>query len=157
MNETVNFTESQETRHSRLTFLSNAFGLLCATLIGSIQGFTLAYYETVVGLNAGWVFVAMTIFMVYNGINDPIIGFLIDRNFRFTRKWGRRFPWIVIGVIPWAFSVFLHFSAPNIDGTTNPWAAFGWLLLTLVLIDTFGTIVNINYKAVQIEKFRTEY
>ncbi len=157
MNETITYTESNETRHSRRTFLSNASGLLCSTLIGSIQGFTLVYYETVIGLNAWLVFIAMSIFLVYNGVNDPIFGFLIDRNLRFTRKWGRRFPWIVIGIIPWAFSVYLHFSAPNIDAVANPLPAFLWLLLTLVLLDTFGTLVNINYKLVQMEKFRTEY
>ncbi len=157
MNETITYTEPVGTRHSRITFLSNASGLLCATLIGSIQGFTLVYYETVLGLNAWLVFLAMSIFLVYNGINDPIFGFLIDRNLRFTRKWGRRFPWIAIGIVPWAFSVFLHFSAPSVVTSGNPWPVFLWLLFTLVLLDTFGTIVNINYKAVQIEKFRTEY
>jgi GPH family glycoside/pentoside/hexuronide:cation symporter len=164
MNETSNYLESNETRHSRWTFLSNAFGLLCSTLIGAIQGFTLFYYEAVVGLNAIWIAIAMTIFLVYNAVNDPIFGFLIDRNLRFTKKWGRRFPWIVIGIIPWVFSVFLHFSAPNLPKDSfgvllDPYIlpAFGWLLLTLVLLDTFGTIVNINYKAVQMEKFRTEY
>ncbi|MHA1456654.1 MAG: MFS transporter [Promethearchaeota archaeon] len=140
MNETINFTESLETRHSRWTFLSNAFGLLCSTLIGAIQGFTLFYYENVVGLEAIWVAIAMTIFLVYNGINDPVFGFLIDRNFKFTRKWGRRFPWIVVSIVPWVFSVFLLFSAPNLPknsfGTLlDPYIlpAFGWLLLSLVL------------------------
>ncbi|MCP4760416.1 MAG: MFS transporter [archaeon] len=161
MNEISNFTEAQGTRHSRLTFLSNACSLLCATLIGAVQGFTLFYYENVVGLNSWYVFLAMTIFTVYNAINDPIIGFLIDRNMRFTRKWGRRFPWIVIGIIPWVFSVFLHFSAPNLpkdnlNRLIDPLPAFWFLLLTLVLLDTFGTIVGINYKAIQMEKFRTE-
>lgn len=157
MNETIKFTESVGTRHSKWTFLSNAFGLLCSTLIGAIQGFTLFYYETVIGLNAWLVFVAMSIFMVYNGVNDPIFGFLVDRNMRFTRKWGRRFPWITIGIIPWVFSIYLHFSVPNIDASANPWAVFGWLLLTLVLLDTFGTLVNINYSALRIDKFQTEY
>ncbi|MHA2288621.1 MAG: MFS transporter [Promethearchaeota archaeon] len=163
MNETIEFTEEVGTRHSRWTFLSNAFGLLCSTLIGAIQGFTLFYYNTVVGLTAFWIAIAMTLFLIYNAVNDPIFGFLIDRNLRFTRKWGRRFPWIVIGIIPWVFSVFLHFSAPNlpkdVDGLLDPYIlpAFGYLLLTLILLDTFGTLVNINFKAVQIEKFRTEY
>ncbi len=158
MSETINFTESLETRHSRWTFLSNAFGLLCSTLIGAVQGFTIFYYEAVVGLDATLIAIAMTIFLIYNGINDPVFGYLIDRNFRFTKRWGRRFPWIVIGILPWAISVYLLFSVPStIDGSTNPGAAFGWLLLTLVLLDTFGTLVNINYKAVQMEKFRSEY
>ena len=158
MNETISYTESTETRHSRWTFLSNAFGLLCATLIGAIQGFTLFYYVAVVGLSASLVAIAMFLFLIYNGVNDPIFGFLIDRNLRFTRKWGRRFPWIVIGIVPWVLSVILLFSVPNtIDGTTNPGAAFMWLLISLVLLDTFGTLVGINFKAVQMEKFRTEH
>jgi len=157
MNETTNFTESLETRHSRWTFLSNACGLLCSTLIGAVQGFTIFYYEAVIGLNAWLIFIAMSIFMVYNAINDPIIGFLVDRNMRFTRKWGRRFPWIAIGIIPWVFSIYLHFSVPDIDVSANPLAVFGWLLLTLILLDTFGTLVNINYSALRIDKFQTEY
>ncbi|MHA2185784.1 MAG: MFS transporter, partial [Promethearchaeota archaeon] len=157
MNETIKFTESVGTRHSRLTFLSNAFGLLCSTLIGAIQGMTLVYYETVIGLRVSFVFVAMSIFVVYNAVNDPIIGFLVDRNLRFTRKWGRRFPWILIGVVPWALSVYLHFSAPYVGASGDPWPAFWWLLLTLILLDTFGTLVNINYNALRIDKFRTEY
>ena len=162
MNETITYTESTETRHSRVTFLSNASGLLCSTLIGSLQGFTIVYYETVLGLNAWLIFVAMSIFLVYNGVNDPIFGFLIDRNLRFTRKWGRRFPWIVIGMVPWVLSVILLFSAPNLPKDSfnqllNPWPAFGWLLLSLVLIDTFGTLVGVNFKAIQMEKFRTEH
>ena len=157
MNAINNFTESLETRHSKWTFLSNACGLLCSTLIGAVQGFTLFYYEAVIGLNAWLIFIAMSIFMVYNGVNDPIIGFLVDRNMKFTRKWGRRFPWIAIGIIPWVFSIYLHFSVPDIDVSANPWAVFGWLLLTLVLLDTFGTLVNINYSALRIDKFQTEY
>lgn len=157
MNAINNFTESLETRHSKWTFLSNACGLLCSTLIGAIQGFTLFYYEAVIGLDIWLVFIAMSIFTIYNGINDPIIGFLVDRNMKFTRKWGRRFPWIAIGIIPWVFSIYLHFSVPDIDVSANPWAVFGWLLLSLVLLDTFGTLVNINYSALRIDKFRTEY
>ncbi|MHA1197653.1 MAG: MFS transporter [Promethearchaeota archaeon] len=158
MSEIINFSEPLETRHSRWTFLSNAFGLLCSTLIGAVQGFTMFYYETVVGLNANLVAIAMTIFLVYNGVNDPLFGFLIDRNFRFTKKWGRRFPWIVISIVPWTIAVYLLFSVPStIDGSTNPGAAFAWLLFTLILLDTFGTLVDINYKAIQMEKFRTEY
>ena len=168
MNETIEFTEEVGTRHSGKTFLSNASGLLCSTLIGAIQGFTLFYYNAVVGLTTFWIAIAMTLFLIYNAVNDPIFGFLIDRNLRFTRKWGRRFPWIVIGIIPWILSVYLHFSAPNLPKHTSgdqagelldPYIlpAFMFLLLTLVLLDTFGTLVNINYKAVQIEKFRTEH
>ena len=102
------------------------------------------------------VLVAMSIFTVYNAINDPIFAFLMDRNMRFTRKWGRRFPWIVIGIIPWTFSVYLLYSTPDVDVSLNPWPIFFWLLLSLVVLDTFGTLVNINFNALRPDMFRTE-
>jgi len=120
------------------------------------------YYVAVVGLSASLVAIAMFLFLIYNGVNDPIFGFLMDRNLKFTRKWGRRFPWIVIGIVPWVLSVVLLFSAPNLPKNItgellNPWPAFGFLILSLVLIDTFGTLVGVNFKAIQMEKFRTEH
>ena len=98
----------------------------------------------------------MAIFSVYNAINDPIFAFLVDRNMKFTRKYGRRFPWIVISIIPWALSVFLIYNVPDIDATNRPWAIFGWLLFTLFIVDTFGTLRGINVGAVRTEVFRTQ-
>ena len=157
MNENTNYIESTETRHSKWTFLSNAFGILSSSIISSVQGFMIFYYEVVIGLNAWLIALAVAIFAVYNGINDPIIGFLVDRNMRFTRKWGRRFPWIAMGIIPWVFSIYLLYSVPDIDVSANPWTVFGWLLMSLVLLDTFGTLVGINVNALRVEKFQTEH
>jgi len=157
MNETINNAQSPKTRHSKWTFLSNATFQLPSTMISAVLGgFLLFYYEVVIGLNVWLIVLAMSIFTVYNAINDPIIGFLVDRNIRFTRKWGRRFPWIIIGIIPWTLSVYLIFSVPDIDASANPWPIVGWLLLTLFVLDTFATLVNINVGALRPDKFRTE-
>ena len=132
MNETINNAQSPKTRHSKWTFLSNATFQLPSTMVNAVLGgFLLFYYEVVIGLNVWLIVLALTIFTVYNAINDPIIGFLVDRNTRFTRKWGRRFPWIIIGIIPWTLSVYLIFSVTDIDPSKNPWPIVGWLLLTL--------------------------
>jgi GPH family glycoside/pentoside/hexuronide:cation symporter len=48
------------------------------------------------------------------------------------------------------------FSAPDVDGATNPWTLFMWLLFTLALFDTFGTIVNVNVAALRPDLFRKE-
>ncbi|MHA1490877.1 MAG: MFS transporter [Promethearchaeota archaeon] len=157
MNETIKNVESTETRHSKWTFFSNACGMLCSSTISSVQGFMIFYYEVVIGLNVWFVALAVVIYSIYNGVNDPILGFLVDRNMRFTRKWGRRFPWIAIGMIPWTFSIYLLYSVPDINVIANPWAIFGWLLMSLVLIDTFGTLVGINVGILRVDKFQTEY
>ena len=157
MNETSNNAQSPKTRHSKWTFLSNATFQLPSTMINSVLGgFLLFYYEVVIGLNVWLIVLALTIFTVYHALNSPIIGFLVDRNTRFTRKWGGRFPWIIIGIIPWTFSVYLIFSVPDIDASANPWPIVGWLLLTLFIFGTFSTLVTINVGALRPDKFRME-
>ncbi len=157
MNENSTFEESSETRHSRWIFLSNALSQVSSSTLSAVMsGFYLFYYQVIVGLNILLIFLASTIFVVYNAVNDPLFGFLIDRNMRFTRKYGRRFPWIVIGIVPWCFSIYLLFSVPDFDVSSNPWPAFLWLLMSLFVYDTFGTLVGINVNTIRPDKFRTE-
>ncbi len=149
--------QSPKTRHSKWIFLSNAFFQLPDSIIGGVySGFLLFYYEVVIGLSAWGVFLALSIFAVYSAISNPILGFLVDRNTRFTRKWGRRFPWILISIIPWPLSVYLLFSAPDIDVSANPWPIFGWLILSLLVLNTFSTLVHVNNSALRVDKFRTK-
>ncbi len=155
--ETSNTLETPKPKRSKWILFSNALGQLPSSAMGAVQGgFLLVYYKTVIGLSPTFVFWAMTIFAVYNAASSPIIGFLVDRNMKFTRKYGRRFPWIAISIIPWSLSVFFIFFVPDIDATTNPWPVFWWLMATLFFHDTFGTLRGINVGAVRPELFRTE-
>jgi len=155
MNET--FVESTESRHPEWKYASNASFQLPATLLpATLSVFLFFYYEAVLGLNAWYVFLALTIWTVYDAVNDPFIGFLVDRNTKLTRRFGRRFPWIVIGIAPWCLSLYLVFSAPDIDTSTNPWPVFLWLLFSLILFDTFGTLVHVNLGVLRPDLFRTE-
>jgi GPH family glycoside/pentoside/hexuronide:cation symporter len=158
MNEIVadSFVEDLP-RHPRWRYASNATYNFTATVMTAAYSiFLFFYYEVVLGLNPWLIFLALSIWTVYDAINDPFIGFLVDRNTRLTRRWGRRFPWIVIGIVPWCLSFYLIFSAPDIDATKNPWPIFWWLLMSLVLFDTFGTIVGINVSSLRPDLFRTE-
>ncbi len=149
--------EIPEKKHSQFIYASNASFQFTVTFMSAAQTiFLFFYYEAVLGLSAWMVLLGLTIFAVYDGVNDPIIGFLVDRNFKWTRKWGRRFPWLVIGFVPWCLSLYLIFSAPNIDARVNPWPVFFWLLFSLIMFDTFGTLVNVNIAALRPDKFRTE-
>jgi GPH family glycoside/pentoside/hexuronide:cation symporter len=113
------------------------------------------YYFAVIGLSASLILLATAINTVWGAFNDPLIGYLTDKNFKWTRKWGRRFPWIVIGVIPWCFVLILIFAAP--DATVSPWPAFTWLLLMLLLNELFVTLSDVHTNMLRADKFRTEY
>jgi GPH family glycoside/pentoside/hexuronide:cation symporter len=149
--------ESLESRHPEWKYASNAsFQFTVTILMTTLSVFLFYYYEVVLGMSAWYVFLALSIWTVYDALNDPLIGFLVDRNTKLTRRFGRRFPWIAIGVIPWCLSLYLVFSVPNVDASANPWLIFWWLLLSLILFDTFGTLVQVNLGVLRPDLFRTE-
>ncbi|MFX1379515.1 MAG: MFS transporter, partial [Promethearchaeota archaeon] len=114
------------------------------------------FYEDQVGLDGWLVVIGIIIFAIYNMFNDPIIGYLTNRPFKFTRKWGRRFPWLIIGGIPFGISYFLVFIPPNVDPVSGGWIIFIWLIFTTCLFDTFHSLYFVNFIALFPEKYRTD-
>ncbi|MFW9948952.1 MAG: MFS transporter [Candidatus Thorarchaeota archaeon] len=113
------------------------------------------FYEVAVGLGAFYIAFAMIIFTLWDAINDPLVGFLTDRIFKFTKKVGKRFPWIVLGILPANFVFVLLFMPPTYD-TSNPWGLFGWIVFTTCLFDTITTLCFVNVEALFPDKFRTD-
>lgn len=84
--------------------------------------------------------VAMMIALVWDGINDPIMGFLVEK---FHFKGGKYKPWILIGAIGNALVVALMFAL-------GPMGVKGWAYVALMLVcyflwDTFFTMNDIGY------------
>lgn len=155
MSETnVNY---QEDRYSKGTYLSfSMYQITWTTVMASINLFLFFYYHAVLGLDPWLILLATGIYTVWDSVNEPIVGYLLDRNFKWTKKWGRRFPWIIIGCIPFCLSLYLIFSAPDIDARVNPWPVFWWLIMSMAIFDTFITIADVNVGALRADKFRTE-
>jgi len=123
---------------------------------GVFNAYLMFFYESVVGLNIVYVFLAMLIFTVWDAINDPLMGFLTDRITKYTRKVGKRFIWIVIGIIPANFVLALIFMPPAGNPATDPLPFFWWIVFTTVLFDSLYTICFVNIEALFPDKFRTE-
>lgn len=157
-------TENEETtsRHSFLTFLSfGTYNFTWTIPTATMSLFMFYFYHTVVGLDPLWILTVVAINTVWAGLNDPLIGWLTDRNFKWTRKWGRRFPWIVIGFIPQSLSLIMIFSPPDLPKDSfgvliNPLPVMLWLLLSLFVFDLFITLVDIHVSILRADKFRTE-
>lgn len=115
------------------------------------------FYEVAVGLHAIYIASAMIIFTIWDAIDDPLIGFLTDRLFKFTKKTGKRFPWIVLGIIPANFVfVLLFMPPPTLDPATEPLGLFGWIVFTTCLFDTLTSLCFVNVNSLFPDKFRTE-
>ena len=125
---------------------SGIFRDACYALIGT---FLLQYAMTAGVLSSDFaeyqaqmhvITIAMMIALVWDGINDPIMGFLVEK---FHFKGGKYKPWILIGAIGNALVVALMFAI-------GPMGAQGWTYVALMLVfyflwDTFFTMNDIGY------------
>ncbi len=133
------------------------FGLIAyagsTSLIDSWNYFFLLSYTAV-----GPVFLAVIqiVYLIWDMFNDPIFGYLSDKpNIfgRMSKKLGRRFPWIVIFMLPFSFSMWLIFAIP---GGIPQWAAIIWATFALLLYETCYTIIQTSSGALIPDKFRSE-
>ena len=69
----------------------------------AILGLAYFFWEVEVGLSGNLVALAFVIFGVWDAINDPLIGYFTDKKYKFTEKYGRRLPWIILGLLPASF------------------------------------------------------
>ncbi len=147
---------SIDIKHSMGNMASYGFGSMSREFLGmAFNTFVFFFYESQIGLNVWLIGIGLTIFSIYNAINDPLVGYLTNRPFKFTKKWGRRFPWILIGGIPMGACYFLLFSPPQVDPQADAWILFLWLIMATVLYDTFQTIFFVNFQALFPDKFRS--
>ena len=107
--------------------------------------------------------IVFLIYSINNGLNDPFIGYLCDRSKRFTRKYGKRFPWICIGALLspiMLILIFIPVSNIKVDADGNvinmdaAIIASVWLCIILCIQETFGTIRTVNGNALGVDLFR---
>ena len=94
----------------------------------------------------GVVTVALMIALVWDGINDPIMGFIVEKcHF----KSGKYKPWILLGAIGNTIAVLLMFLVrPTFaDGSANGWAYVVCMIGFYFLWDAFFTMNDIGYWA----------
>jgi GPH family glycoside/pentoside/hexuronide:cation symporter len=143
-------------QHSKLNMASYGFGKFLNEFIEmAFTSFYFFFYERAIGLNTVLVGIAFTIYAIWNAVNDPIVGYFTNRPFKFTKKWGRRKPWILIGGIPWILSFILIFTPPNVDPVEGQWIIFFWAIFATCLYDFFGSIFFVNFASLFPDKFRS--
>ena len=101
------------------------------------QIFYAIFLTDVVGLEPRLASVAALISIIWDAINDPLVGMLSDR---VRTRWGRRRPFLLFGAIPYGLGFMLLWWAP-------PWGSQIALAVTVslayMLSDTFQTLVAV--------------
>ena len=143
-------------KHSKIGMVSYGFNSFSREFLRiAFTTFAFFFYESELGLNVWLIFFSFFLFAVYNMFNDPIVGYLTNKPFKFTKKWGRRFPWILVGGLPWGFTYMLIFTPPTYDAIGGQWILFAWLLFTTCLFDTFHSIFFVNFQSLFVDKYRS--
>ncbi len=153
MSEDNNFDLSEWEQASTKKMISFSLGyVITATFANRILFY---YYEVEIGLPVALLALGFIFFSIWNMINDPLVAYLTDRPFKWTRKWGMRFPWILIGAIPASIFYFLVYISPNAD-PNNPWPVFWWFMIMTCVADTFFSIYTTHINAAYTNHFRTD-
>lgn len=135
-------TVNQESRLSLRARLSYGVGDAGINLADTMVGLFFAIFLTdVVGLRPGLAALAVFLGRSSDYINDPIIGYLSDRT---RTRWGRRRPFILFGMLPFALAYVLLWWRPPIDNQT--WLAV-YYGVAFILYDTTATILYMPYFA----------
>jgi len=153
MSEENEFDLSEWEQVSTKKMLSYSLGFVISGSFGS--GILFYYFEVEIGLPVALLGIAFIIFAIWNMFNDPLMGYLTDRPFKWTKKWGMRFPWIVIGIIPATIFGILLMLAPDAD-PSNPWPVFWWFIIMTCILDTFYSIYTTHLNAGYTTHFRTD-
>ena len=125
-------------------------GTLGLTIPGEAFGaFVYFYYIDVLGLSLGLAAVVRTVYAIWDALNDPIFGYLSDNT---RTRWGRRRPWLVLGLPGYLLCFVLVFAVP---AAMRGAALFWYALVTLCLFETLSTVIRTNYAALFPERFTT--
>ncbi|MBY9003821.1 MAG: MFS transporter [Candidatus Lokiarchaeota archaeon] len=131
--------------------------------VSAAFGFTVFFfYEVVIGLPTILAMTAYIIYALWNAVNDPLVGYIMERiHMPWEKKRGvRRFPWMIIGAVTWLLSYILIYLVPPAwygnpaIVAANQWSIFGWYLGTLFLYDFLVAIWDVNVLSVFPDKFR---
>ncbi|MBM3151538.1 MAG: MFS transporter [Chloroflexi bacterium] len=121
----------------------------CSIPYQAVGAVLLFFYTDVRHLNPVWAAAVMSLYSIYNAVNNPLVGYISDRT---RSRWGRRVPYILFSTLPYALFFALLFFAP-MDGRTNPIGLLVYFGLVLFLFETLATLVQTAYYALLPEMF----
>lgn len=125
------------TMKERICFTVGAFGRSGIYTLMSM--FTLVFFQNGAGLTLKQASTIILIGRVFDAINDPMMGMIVDRT---KSKWGKMRPYLLFAPVPIAITTILLFTAPFEQGSK---AAFIWALVTYILWGVAFTVQDVPF------------
>ncbi len=138
--------------------MSYSFGfILTLYLMTAFNSLVFYFYEVEVGLRVELVSLAIICYSIITIIVSPFLGYLTDRNFKFSKKWGFRTPWIIISAIPALFFYFFLYMPPDTNVQSNPYPVFWFLLIMSSLFGICISLFMAHFEGSFTSQFREDY
>lgn len=120
-----------------------AFGINLTT--GLFLTWTQIFYINMILIDPLMWALAWIIYFIWNALNDPIFGHISDKT---RTKYGRRIPYLMICGPVLSISFICIYLVPAYSST---WIKFSWLLISLLLYDSFFTMVSLCFSSLLAE------
>ncbi|MFJ2369162.1 MFS transporter [Microbacterium sp. NPDC087665] len=130
------------------TIAFGASGFPTQLMTQTFSAFIVYFYVSHLGVQAGWVAAAMIAHGILNAVLNPIVGAVSDR---LRTRWGRRIPWIGLGIVPLVVAFALVWMPPELPAG----GLIAWFLVVVAVYDVAFVVVVLNISALFPEIFRT--
>lgn len=142
-NVSGNVHEDQRDRKmSKGELVSYGLGGVASTMPSQFKtAYAMNFMSDVAGLHVGAVGILNTLLIIWDAINDPIIGGIADRTN--TKRWGKYRPHMIMGILLWAVIMVMLFTVPNFS-ETGMWIYY---IVALLLYSVFYTQFTVPWQA----------
>ncbi|NGP45239.1 MFS transporter [Bacillaceae bacterium SIJ1] len=141
MNVSQNSFKQPSKKLSFIEKLSYGFGDLASNFVwGMTTSYLLFFYTDIFGLAAGAVGTLFLLTRIWDAVNDPLMGILVDKT---NTKHGKARPYILYLAIPFAIISVLTFITPDFSYTGKLIYAY----VTYTLLGMIYTAINLPYGA----------
>ncbi len=136
-NPTVHSTEAIGTKE-KLAYGFGCFGQNFSYYF--LSNYILFFYTDIFGILPAVAGTLLLITKIWDGINDPLMGILVDRT---RSRWGKFRPWLIFTPILFAPISVMCFSAPDL----TPFGKIIWAYATFILFDLTYTASDVPFWA----------
>lgn len=131
---------------TKTKFVYGVGNLGYGTISQTMSNFIMFFGTSILGISGTLVGLAVAISAFWDGLSDPIIGYISDRHK--SKVFGRRLGFMLVATFGMAVFNILLWSIPQ---SLNMVFKFIWLLVCLVSIETFNTMFATPYVALGID------
>ncbi len=139
-NNDVNQALPEEPSLIKMMMFSTGY-FLNIYLMVAFNNYVWTFYEgelgliSIVSLWPIYMAIANTLYTLWSMLINPVIGYLTDKPFKWTKKRGFHTPWIIIAGIPTIILFFFLFTPPQVSGIESALPIFIYYIIFVFLYD----------------------